>query len=194
MIESYQEEVYKKRNAHAIFWGFVFVFAMLLYMFFQGYYFSIEVGFEKLLHVKNGTSSEQIDPNTGVGEQFIKKFGIISLQVNPGPQTLTINEKTYQNGNKQLLDYGKYLLQANQNGYLPITLSIELSQENPFYLNTVNMIREPVESEFNLLVEKIEKIGTHFIVQDNKKDIYVLESLFGSGTKVTHTGALNAIV
>jgi hypothetical protein len=54
MIESYQEEVYKKRNAHAIFWGFVFAFALLLYMFFQGYYFSIQVGFEKLLHSNGG--------------------------------------------------------------------------------------------------------------------------------------------
>ena len=49
MLDSFHEEIRRKRRSYQIFWVIVIVFATLLYMFFQGYYFSIRLGFEKLL-------------------------------------------------------------------------------------------------------------------------------------------------
>ena len=49
MLDSFYEEIQRKRNSYRIFWVIVIVFAVLLYMFFQGYYFSVRLGFEKLL-------------------------------------------------------------------------------------------------------------------------------------------------
>ena len=57
MLDSYHDEVRKTRNARALFWGVVFIFAVLLFMFFQGYYFSMRVGFEKLLQQNSTTAS-----------------------------------------------------------------------------------------------------------------------------------------
>ena len=107
MLERYHEEVARKKNAYRIFWCIVLVFAVLLYMFFQGYYFSMQVGFEKLLHVGSQTPYAY----TGSNDSVVKPFGIINIKVDPTPNLLTINDQKYQNGDKSIFDYGDYTIE-----------------------------------------------------------------------------------
>lgn len=48
MMQTYYDEIRKKRRASRIFWGFVFFFAFFLYFFFQGYYPAIDFSFREV--------------------------------------------------------------------------------------------------------------------------------------------------
>jgi hypothetical protein len=109
MLDSFYDEVRRKRNSYMIFWIIVLGFAVLLYMFFQGYYFNVSLGFERLIHggaPKALTQSGAVIPP----ESILKSFGIINLRVTPAPSAMTINGLPYQNGDKQIFDYGTYSL------------------------------------------------------------------------------------
>lgn len=176
MLDSYHDEVRKKRNNHAIFWGVVFVFGVLLFMFFQGYYFSVSVGFEQLLQ-KHGPT-EQKQPLS----QILKSFGIINLKVNPNPQTLTLNGEPYTNGDNKFVDYGDYELRVEEPGYIPLMLEIGLSRNHSFYLNTIRLFKNPIEKTFVRPTVKIEKLGSGFLSYDSSGSVYQHASSIGTGT------------
>lgn len=139
MLDSYADELQKKRSAKRLFWLIVLLFSILLYMFFQGYYFSVRVGFEKLLHPSTTQYIAPVWTNDGV----LKSFGIINLKVDPNPASLTINTLPYQNGDKRIYDYGKYIIQISDENYLPVNIDVELSRSNPFYLNSIKLLGRP---------------------------------------------------
>ncbi len=183
MLDSFHEEIRKKRNAYAIFWGIVFLFAVLLYMFFQGYYFSIQVGFERLLH--------QTPPTTGSGapESLLKSFGIINLKVDPNPTSMTVNGLPYKNWDKQIFDYGKYALDVQNSGYLPLKIQIELSKANPFYLNNVRLLKVPTEVLFAQKIESIEQIGTLGIAKTLSGGYFRIMPPYASGSLISLVGS-----
>ncbi len=59
---------------------------------------------------------------------------------------MTLNGKPYTNGDKKILDYGKYSIEVRESGYLPLSINVELSKTNPFYLNNVRLLelRSPI--------------------------------------------------
>ena len=166
MLDSYHEEVRKKRNNHAIFWGVVFVFWILLFMFFQGYYFSISVWFEQLLH-KNSQSEPKPPLN-----QILKSFGIVNLKVSPTPKIFTLNNEPYTNGDNKFVDYGEYELKVEEPGYIPLTLNINLSRNHAFYLNTIRLFKNPNEKIFERPTQKIEKLGAGFLSFESSGKIF----------------------
>ena len=179
MLDSYHEEVRRKRNAYAIFWGVVFLFAVLLYMFFQGYYFSVQVGFERLIH----GGSSQVTTSTGANDAVLKSFGIISMRVDPTPATMTVNGLPYQNGDKRIYDYGAYTMDIQNPGYLPIAIKIELSRLNPFYLNTVRLLEVPRETRFPETLRSIETLNGFAIAETfSGSFLYITAPYSGSGT------------
>jgi len=165
MLDSYYDEVRRKRNSYAIFWGIVFVFGILLFMFFQGYYFSISVGFKELL--KNHT----LDDPKPIG-MVLKSFGIINLKVTPNPSKLTLNNLPYVNGDNKFVDYGDYELQVEETGYIPLTIDINLSRSHSFYLNTIGLFKNPVEKPFERNTDRIEKFGLGFLSFDEDGKIW----------------------
>lgn len=71
-MESYHQEIIRKRRSARVFWLIVFAFATLLYFFFQGYYPNISLGLKEI------TGSGHI-----ADESIVKAFGIINVKVNP---------------------------------------------------------------------------------------------------------------
>jgi hypothetical protein len=60
-------------------------------MFFQGYYFNIHLGFEKLLHVGSPVPVQIVGSAPLQSEGILKSFGIINLRVSPEPSSMSIN-------------------------------------------------------------------------------------------------------
>jgi hypothetical protein len=144
-------------------------------MFFQGYYFSVTVGFEELLKKRN-------HENTQPMAQILKSFGIINLQVNPNPHVLTLNGLPYANGDNKFVDYGSYELRVEEPGYIPLTIDIDLSRNQSFYLNTVKLFKIPVEKPFDRPTSRIEKSGKGFIGWGSSGSIVRYPTGTGTGT------------
>ncbi len=94
MIPSYQEEIRIHKNKDRIFWGIVAIMTVFLYFFFQGYY----PNYEGFLN-----RTEDISKQT-----FLKPFGIIDIHVFPSPDSININNDTYNNNSKTIFDIGEY--------------------------------------------------------------------------------------
>ncbi len=117
-------------------------------MFFQGYYFSIKLGWEELLNLKSGKLLSIKE-----SQQVLKSFGIINIHVEPNPETLTINDIPYKNSDKSIFDYGVYRINIAQSGYLPITIETTLDKKNQFYINTIELIKNPVTQSMKAIFE-----------------------------------------
>lgn len=189
MLDSYHDEVRRKRNSYAIFWGLVFLFAVLLFMFFQGYYFSVRLGFEQLLQKSPDKDNQSIT-------QILKSFGIINLKVNPEPRTLTLNGQPYVNGDKKFVDYGNYELNVAEPDYIPLTLDIELSRNHAFYLNTIRLFKNPAEKPFERNTDRIEKLGAGFLSFGSGGSVFKHTLPNGTGAildKVLNTSSTGAV-
>lgn len=158
-------------------------------MFFQGYYFSVKVGFERLLQQNSGTASGVVDTAS-----ILQSFGIINLRVNPNPATLTLNGSPLINGEKKFVDYGDFEIFVEQPGYIPLTLDIELSRNHSFYLNTIQLFKNPTENVFSKSVKKLEKLGGGYLLTDNSGSIWNYPNVSSTGVlvqnKISGTGGL----
>ncbi len=197
MLNSYQEEVRRKRNAYRVFWLVVFAFAFLLYMFFQGYYISVQVGFQDLLRAANPVN---YNTNTGGNVQMLRSFGIVNIQVNPNPSVLTINKVGYQNGSKSIFDYGEYRIDIEEPEYVPIHIRTTLDRQNPFYINTIRLLKTPKATELAHYFESVDNITTGKYLAKTQsgsiKEYEIFDSTFLTGatlTGATNSGNLNYI-
>jgi len=150
-------------------------------MFFQGYYFSVRLGFEQLLQKGPEKDNQSIT-------QILKSFGIINLKVNPEPRTLTLNGQPYVNGDKKFVDYGAYELHVEEPNYIPLTLDIELSRNHSFYLNTIRLFKNPVEKPFERDTDRIEKIGAGFLSFGTGALLDAVINVSSTGAASTSTG------
>ena len=128
MIPSYQEEIRIRKNKDRIFWLTVFVITIFLYFFFQGYY----PNYERFLHRENISK-----------QAFLKPFGIIDIRVFPSPDEILVNGKPYSNNSKTIFDLGRYMVSIKKEGYLPVVFPLDITKENPFYTNVVNLFALP---------------------------------------------------
>ncbi|MFZ4462025.1 MAG: hypothetical protein ACOYN2_06055 [Patescibacteria group bacterium] len=196
MLQSYQEEVRRKRNAYRVFWLVVFSFAFLLYMFFQGYYISVQVGFEDLIRAAKSSTSTGTSPS--VSSQVVRSFGIVNIQVDPNPATLHINGQPYQNGAKSIFDYGKYNIDIEDPTYVPIHIQTTLDRQNPFYINIIRLLKTPTSTELPHVFEKVENLSSgKFLAKvatgSGKANYEVFDDTFATGaslTGVTNSGNL----
>lgn len=95
MIPSYQEEIRIRKNKDRLFWVIVAIMTTFLYFFFQGYY----PNYERILD-RTDTSKQA----------FLKPFGIIDVHVFPSPDSILINNESYNNNSKTIFDLGDYEL------------------------------------------------------------------------------------
>ncbi|MBP8016775.1 hypothetical protein KAZ01_02095, partial [Candidatus Gracilibacteria bacterium] len=142
MIQTYLQEIRHRRKTNRIFWLLVFIFTIFLYYFFQGYY--ININLQKYIKEKN------IDRH-----DIIKQFGIINISVFPSPDKIKINGKNYTNGSKTMFDFGNYKIQINKKGFINMELNININEKNPFYTNSINLIKIP---KYTLIKEKFDNV------------------------------------
>jgi hypothetical protein len=149
MIPSYQEELRIRKNKDRIFWSIVAIMTIFLYFFFQGYYPNYERFFSR------ADTSKQA---------FLKPFGIIDIHVFPQPDSIRINNETYNNNSKTIFDLGEYLLSIEKKDYLPISFLLDITKKSPFYTNVVNLFPTPVYSNLPMAFDSILLVDDLYLV------------------------------
>lgn len=102
MLETYQNEITRKRKSARIFWLIVFVCSLFLYFFFQGYYPDVRVGLQKIFSESGSENHSNSD--------LIRSFGIINVRTLPLDANITLGENSYGNNEKRMSDYGDYMM------------------------------------------------------------------------------------
>lgn len=108
MLQSYYEEIQRKRNAARFFWLIVFLFAGSLYFFFQGYYPAIHL--EKIFSASGGSITES--------GSLIRSFGIVNINIKNPDTTILLNDLPYSNREKKMVNYGNYRISITKPGYI----------------------------------------------------------------------------
>jgi len=144
MIHSYKKELRSRARKNFIFWVAVFLFTAFLYFFFQGYYPNYR---------------ELFSPTDEPKKSFLKPFGIIDIHVFPSPDSIRVNADNYSNSSRTIFDLGTYNVQINKEGYLNPSFPIEITHTNPFYSNTINLLRLPKYAPTNFPFSTIERVG-----------------------------------
>lgn len=125
MFESYQLEVMRKRRAARIFWLIVFISALFLYFFFQGYYPNVRLGLKRIFMENWGSNF------TGSTDIF-HPFGIINVRTTQTDATILLNDGYYGNNEKRVSDYGKYAMEISKDWYLTNNLIFIIDREKTF--------------------------------------------------------------
>ncbi len=107
MFESYQLEVLRKRRAARIFWLIVFICALFLYFFFQGYYPDVRVGLRRIF-------MENTDTNFTGSQDIMRSFGIINVRTTQIDANIVLEGGYYGNNEKRMSDYGKYTMSISK--------------------------------------------------------------------------------
>lgn len=165
MIPSYNQELRTRKNKNRVFWTIVFVFAGFLYLFFQGYY----INYNQLFHLDDESK-----------KTFLKPFGIVDIHVFPSPDSIKINNENYDNNSKTIFDLGHYDIIVKKEGYLSPGFSVDITQKNPFYADTVNLIRLPAYMSTGLDFDMITPIDEGFLARiSGTHNFWVLSQDYG---------------
>lgn len=158
MLESYHEEIIRKKRAARIFWVIVFAFAGLLYFFFQGYYPDVQF---RLANIGSGTVSGEERRLT------IKSFGIVNIKTTPENFDLRLNDAPYGNNEKKMVDYGDYTFTISGEGYIPGKMSFNIDNEKPYYIDLLTVIPKPNYLPYSRKFDQVAKTGENsWITQD----------------------------
>lgn len=176
MIQSYQEEIRAKRIAARIFWLVVFVFAGFLYFFFQGYYPSIDFRLTNITGSGNVSGEER-----GVS---IRSFGIVNVKASPLSSILTLNNNSYGNDEKKMVDYGDYTLNISGEAYLPSNLHFSINREKSYYIDSINLVRRPTYARYQKHIDQISKIDTDTWIARSEPNILLFEKDFSAGVLI----------
>lgn len=137
MFESYQLEVLRKRRAARIFWLIVFICALFLYFFFQGYYPDVRVGLRRIF-------MENTDTNFTGSQDIMRSFGIINVRTTQIDANIVLEGGYYGNNEKRMSDYGKYTMSISKDWYLTNYLEFTIDREKPFFIEKVSLIPRPI--------------------------------------------------
>ena len=122
MLESYFQEIKRRKRRKLFFWILVFVFATLLYFFFKGKYSSINLNWNNILSQSGNIISETEKSVSGATQKgsFAKNlitfnsFWIVNVKVFPRDSQIYLNHEPYSNDSKPRIDYGDYLLEMQK--------------------------------------------------------------------------------
>lgn len=150
MLQSYYEEIRRKRNAARFFWLIVFLFAGSLYFFFQGYYPALH--FQRFFSASGGSLTE-----TG---GIIRSFGIVNINVKNSETTISLNGLPYVNSEKKMVDYGNYTISITKPGYISGEMPFIIDKETPYYIDDITLLPKGSYSELQKNISNIVNIGT----------------------------------
>ena len=183
MIESYQIEIIRKRRSARLFWLVVFVCALFLYYFFQGYYPDVRLGMQRIF-------SESGSESSSGSSDIIKSFGIINVKTTPIDATILLGSGAYGNNEKKMSDYGNYMMQISHPGYLTNTMEFRLDREKPFFIEKVSLLPRPTYRELPRIREIYQVNSDEYITR-------TASGLVWSGStaseKIVYSGSLTSI-
>lgn len=156
MLESYFEEIRRKRRHTRIFWLITLLCAVGLYFFFKGYYISFNINWKNIFS-ETGT----IFTNTGEDIASIHPFGIIHVKALPREARLTLNgNEPYRNGEKFMANHGEYTLNIDHFGYLSGNMIFSIDRDNNFYIDDIVLLKNPSYQRFPQISEaEIVSVG-----------------------------------
>lgn len=131
-MQSYYDELHKKRIASRIFWFLVFGFAIFLYYFFQGYYPSLDISLKQIL---SGSGMRTIGQ-----DELVRAFGIVNIRVEPRDARIQINREDIGYDEKKMVPYDAYSLSIGKPGYIQNRLSFAIDKSTPYYIDKVRLI------------------------------------------------------
>lgn len=141
MLESYEQEITRKRRAARVFWLIVFLFATFLYFFFQGYYPSMNLKNFR----ENLSGTGKIEEK--IRNELIRSFGIVNIKTTPTQASIMLFDwETDRSGTllwqdeKKMVNYGKYSLAVSWEGYLSGEVVFRIDQNTPFYIDTLTLV------------------------------------------------------
>ncbi|MBX9808857.1 hypothetical protein K2X92_00500 [Candidatus Gracilibacteria bacterium] len=172
MLETYQNEITRKRKSARIFWLIVFVCSLFLYFFFQGYYPDVRVGLQKIFSESGSENHSNSD--------LIRSFGIINVRTLPLDANITLGENSYGNNEKRMSDYGDYMMHIEKPGYLPNNIEFKIDREKPFFIEKISLLPLP-------RYKKLDGMISYFHIGNSESLIQTATGLIGSGT-LSHTG------
>ncbi len=139
MLDSYFEEVHKRRLIARIFWTVVLIFAVLLFFFFKGYYFAFNVWMETIW--KSGW--EEYGKNTHESEPIIKQFWVVHIITKPSDTGIVFDTEDLRSGERKIVDYGKHTLSYQKNGYIGGSRNITIDHDIPYYMDKISLVSLP---------------------------------------------------
>ncbi len=176
MIETYHTEVTKKRRNARWFWVIVFLFAIFLYFFFQGYYPDVRLGIKRMfLEDTTNTASGNFD-------DLIRSFGIINVKTIPTTAVITIGSGAYGNNEKRMTNYGAYTMNIESPWYRENSLNFSIDKEKPYFIEEISLLPIPKYS-------KTIGIATVYQVDNDTYLIQTASWLTASGI-VSNTGII----
>jgi len=183
MLESYQQEVMRKRQSARIFWLIVFVCSLFLYFFFQGYYPDVRVGMRRIfMEPGNGNFTGSTD--------IMRSFGIINVRSSQLDASITLGSGSYANNEKRMSDYGNYTMDIQKPGYIPNHLEFTIDREKPYFIEKVSLFPNP---EY----KKINGITEIYPMKEGAPLIKTASGIIFSGSinpqNIVHTGSLRYI-
>lgn len=105
MLETYFQEIRRKKTEKRIFWFCVMCLTVVLYFFFQGKYLVLNVNLSSLFSASGETHSGMIQ------NYFeLRSFGVINVKTIPRTANITINNEQRASGEQILTPYGEYIL------------------------------------------------------------------------------------
>jgi hypothetical protein len=132
MLESYDQEIIRKRRAARIFWFLVFSFATFLYFFFQGYYPALDITWKQVF---SSWGMRELSR-----EELIRSFGIINIRVYPRDANISINGTSFGFDEKRMVPYGKYRLSVGKPGYIQDRVRFTIDKKMPYFISEINLI------------------------------------------------------
>ncbi|GAB0174301.1 MAG: hypothetical protein HHAS10_01800 [Candidatus Altimarinota bacterium] len=182
MLESYEQEVIRKRRASRIFWFLVFSFATFLYFFFQGYYPALDITWRQVF--SSGGMRELSK------DELIRSFGIINVRTYPRESNMVVNGEAFGFDEKRMVPYGKYRLSVGKPGYIQDRVRFEITKKTPYFISEIHLMPRAkytkVTSGEIQISPKDE--GTWIAVEAKKHLIY--DKFFSTGTRIPPLGKL----
>jgi hypothetical protein len=176
MLESYHEELTRKKRAARIFWLIVFVFAGFLYFFFQGYYPNIEF---RLTNIGMPAVSGE---DRGV---MIRSFGIVNVKVQPENTAINLNNAPYGNNEKKMVDYGEYTLAMNEFWRLPYSITFTIDRERPFYIDSIFLVPKPRYLPYAKWLDQVARIDDNAWTVQNASGMTLFDGSFLTGMLIS---------
>lgn len=138
MLETYFQEIRRKRTEKRIFWAFVLLSTMILYFFFQGKYLAININLTSLL-----SFSGQVDSGSGQNYFEFRSFGVINVKTMPRTARISINGQNHTSGEQILTPYGNYHLHVTHPGYLTGSIYFRIDTSQDYYISDIHLLPIP---------------------------------------------------
>jgi hypothetical protein len=176
MLESYQQEIMRKRAGRRVFWLAVLGLTVFLYLFFQGYYPYVRVDFANFFNERPITAPEK--------PQVVRAFGIINVRTSPVADRISIRqangtERVVTNDDKVFSDFGNYSVRIEKTGYVPLSLDVILDKANSFSINVFNLLKTPTATGFSIPVDRADTLDSGGILVREKLSAASTDSALG---------------